>query len=580
MRLALAVLGFLTSSALAQAVKWQLPERGGAVYKRTLKAEAKVEPAGAESPDIWRGPDQPGTVLAGELDAGRQRRALAVWDLRELIAQLGLDLGSLRAGKSRLDITTANLFQPVRVDVVYGAPAENGQQTFEATIDLDAKAARVEGIPADRPQLKGRVVGSRTVDRTLGLVTRIEGTADLTLDVPERQDGNRKVPACRKIFRITDAWSEPLLLSAESPEFKTRVVNAIRTSMKFLHDRVKERLEQPFDAGPDPYHDIQPGELALMLLALRHAGLDLSDPVLKRGYEILRKRTIEGTYSLSVAILALEALYTPAGEWAELHSGRIKTPMARVLPPEDLAIMRDWAKSLLDNIDTSVDAAYLRRWFYGPAKDYDNSNTQYALLGLYGAQLCGIEISPQIWTAGANHWLQCSIASGQPDFPDLLFQKDVEKGTRTRTGSNKVQARGWGYRADTPTGSMTAAGISGLTLCNAGLRQQKKGTPKLLGEMDDAVRGGFLWLDREFSVRRNPGPPDSWAHWQHYYLYGLERACELNQVARLGGRDWYFEGAMQLLATQNQDGSWGGWHETAFGLLFLKKSALPAMTGR
>ena len=180
MRLALAVLGFLTSSALAQAVKWQLPERGGAVYKRTLKAEAKVEPAGAESPDIWRGPDQPGTVLAGELDAGRQRRALAVWDLRELIAQLGLDLGSLRAGKSRLDITTANLFQPVRVDVVYGAPAENGQQTFEATIDLDAKAARVEGIPADRPQLKGRVVGSRTVDRTLGLVTRIEGTADLT----------------------------------------------------------------------------------------------------------------------------------------------------------------------------------------------------------------------------------------------------------------------------------------------------------------------------------------------------------------------------------------------------------------
>jgi hypothetical protein len=580
MRAAIAILGFLTAPALAQAVKWQLPEHGGALYKRVLKVESKVEPAGAEGPEVWRGPDQPGTVLAGELDAGQKRRALAVWDLRELIAQLGLDLGPLRAGKSRLDINTANLFQPVRVDVVYGAVAENGQQTFEATIDFDGKAARILESPPDRPQLKGRVAGTRTVDRALGLVTRIEGTADLTFEAPARQDGDRKLPACSKLLHITDTWSEPLLMSAESPEFKARVVTAIRKSMDALHGEVEKQLERPFEAGADAYHDIQSGELALLLLALRHGGLDLSDPVMKHGYEILRKRVIEGTYSLAVAILALEAVYTPPGEWAEMHAGRIKTPMARVLPPEDLEIMRDWTRSLLDNIDTSVDAAYLRRWFYGPAKDFDNSNTQYALLGLYGAQLCGIEVSPQVWTAGANHWLQCSITSGQPEFVDLLFQKDVEKGTRTRSSGSKVQARGWGYRTDTPTGSMTAAGISGLTLCNAGLRQQKKGTAKLFGEMEEAVRGGFLWLDHEFSVRRNPGPPGSWASWQLYYLYGLERACELNQVARLGGRDWYFEGAMQLLATQREDGTWDGWHETAFGLLFLKKSALPAITGR
>ena len=31
-----------------------------------------------------------------------------------------------------------------------------------------------------------------------------------------------------------------------------------------------------------------------------------------------------------------------------------------------------------------------------------------------------------------------------------------------------------------------------------------------------------------------------WPNWQLYYLYGLERACELNQVALLGDRDWYF----------------------------------------
>jgi hypothetical protein len=71
-------------------------------------------------------------------------------------------------------------------------------------------------------------------------------------------------------------------------------------------------------------------------------------------------------------------------------------------------------------------------------------------------------------------------------------------------------------------------------------------------------------------------PPD----WHLYVLDGLERACELNHVALLGGRDWYVEGAMHLVATQRPDGAWGSCSDTAFGLLFLMKTALPAITGR
>jgi len=127
---------------------------------------------------------------------------------------------------------------------------------------------------------------------------------------------------------------------------------------------------------------------------------------------------------------------------------------------------------------------------------------------------------------------------------------------------------------------MTTAGITGLTVCSSALRLSKKGNPKLLAECDDAIRAGFVWFQQWLSVRHNPRPTHGDASWHLYYLYGLERACELNQIARIAGRDWYTEGAIQLIATQQQNGSWGDSVETAFALLFLKKTALPAITGR
>jgi hypothetical protein len=127
---------------------------------------------------------------------------------------------------------------------------------------------------------------------------------------------------------------------------------------------------------------------------------------------------------------------------------------------------------------------------------------------------------------------------------------------------------------------MTAAGVTGLTICAAALRGQKKGNVRLLQQVDDAARGGFLWLQHNLSVRRNPGPTSSWDSWYYYWLYGLERTCELNQVALLGERDWYFEGALQLLGQQRRDGSWAAGWDTCFALLFLKKAALPVITPR
>ena len=578
--LATAGLAMLVAAAplAAQELRWQLPPRGAALFTRTLDVQSTHEPAAAWIPGVWHGDPMLAAVFAGELDAAQQGSVDPVYDPRDLLANLALDLGTIRAGKTSVTVTPQDRFFPVQVAVVLGELGADGTQSIAATVEVDAKAARIAGTDPNRAKLRGTLQGQRTIDRQKGLVTALRGTAQFTVDYPAFTEGNEVRPVRKQQIKVGDAWTLDTVLGPDDAAFRSRVVEAIRASMAALRKDLTTRLEGSFDGGGDPYHNHQPGELALVLLALRRGGEDAHDPLLQKGYAVLRRLAIAGSYELGVAILAMEALYTPPNEWAELRAGRLKAPMPRTPSPEDLAVIKGWAAALLQNIDTTVDAAYLRRWHYGPSKGWDNSCTQYALLGLYAASLCGVEVSPQVWTAALNHWLQCAH-TGAPAPLRLTYQQDLGKPGRTRSTA-RVPAVGWSYNGGDTTGSMTTAGITGVSLCMSALRIQKKGNPKLLNEADAALRGGYLWLEQNFSVRRNPGPHGNWVNWQLYYLYGLERACELNQVALLDDRDWYFEGAVRLCHTQRADGTWGSAVDTAFGLLFLKKTALPAMTGR
>lgn len=561
----------------AQELRWQLPPRGAALYTRSLAVDETVEPKGAWCPPIWQGDPQVAAVLAGELAPDRQRRADPTYDMRELLADIALDLRQLRSGKARLEFAPNDRLHPLQAAVVFGDVAADGSQSFEATIEVDAKAARAAATNPNVARLRGTLRGKRVIDRGKGLVTCLSGTAELDVVFPAFVEGTENRPLRNKSIRITDEWKLDVVLAPDDAEFRGRVMKAIRASIDALRKELEKHVDEAFAPdGGDPYHQHAPGELALALLALRRSGEDANDPLLQKGYDRLRRLVIHGTYELAVAIMAMEALYTPPGEWAEMRAGRQKVPMARHPSPADLAIVQGWSKELLGNIDTTVDSAYVRRWHYGPSKDWDNSNTHYALLGLYAAALCGVEISPTVWTAAINHWLQCGNP-GPAGAARIAYQQDLAKGARTRGGFTKLASIGWGYHGANPTGSMTTAGIAGLTVCTSALRIQRKGNAKLLGEADAAVRSGFLWLEQNFTIRHNPR---SVGDWELYYLYGLERACELNQVALLGDRDWYFEGGLRLCYAQRPEGNWGNWVDTSFGLLFLKKAALPAVTGR
>lgn len=146
-------------------------------------------------------------------------------------------------------------------------------------------------------------------------------------------------------------------------------------------------------------------------------------------------------------------------------------------------------------------------------------------------------------------------------------------------------ARGFAYQepGEAPFGSMTSAGISGLLLAQAGMAAAGKVDRSLARDIDEAVQNAFAWLAAEFSVRCNPGFAERADHHVYYWLYGLERSCELAGVAWLQGRDWYYEGALQLLSHQQDNGSFRAEHAssllldtTCFAVLFLAKATPPA----
>ena len=153
------------------------------------------------------------------------------------------------------------------------------------------------------------------------------------------------------------------------------------------------------------------------------------------------------------------------------------------------------------------------------------------------------------------------------------------------TGVDSVAGFGYSTFEPGPWASMTAAGIACLTLARHELLAvgSRRMLPPRAAEVEQQIRGAWAWLDRHWGVDRNAEHPRR--DWLYYSLYSLERAGILGGVRLVGGKDWYFEGAVELLGLQAADGSWdegGGDHtaETCLALLFLKRATAPLTDGR
>lgn len=183
--------------------------------------------------------------------------------------------------------------------------------------------------------------------------------------------------------------------------------------------------------------------------------------------------------------------------------------------------------------------------------DGDNSNSQYAALGLRACYDMGILIPKEVLERAIAWW-----------------------------ETNQNSDGGWGYSpggaaSDSSWGSMTAGAIGALAIYKFYLTRDFKRV-----QADKSIQRGCKWIEENWAVDQNPKKgPD----WHFYYLYGLERAGMLVGTEFMGRYEWYPIGAEWLLKKQGGDGSWssgGGagsnvvW-DTCFAILFLRRATRP-----
>jgi len=460
-------------------------------------------------------------------------------------------------------------FGDVAIRGSWKSSGEEGAQQLQASFAAKPPG-RLAGEPKDRCERlaafcmgksSGTLQMSRTVDAEKGLVTRYRGAFDLVVD-----EGERKF----RRLRIVDEWQLVAVRENQDFDFRKRVAAAIKDGASWVRSAIADDASYLKDKRGE--RNYGSGRLALGLLAMLHGHVPADDEVLVDGFAALRKRRVDDTYSLAASLMAMAA-------WHRRTS----------LQERDRKVCARWLKKMMTCIDTRTDASELLRFNYEKGPRYDTSLQQYGLLGLRAAQDLGLPVPEHAFAAAAQHLLAVqAMAAGSLDLHltdhkqvrATLGSDDVPKSHRQR-----AKVRGFAYQGrDDPTfGSMTSAGVSGLLLAREGLVRQGGKHKALLKRIDRGVVDGFAWLARHFSVRINPGfaerADNHWAYW----LYCLERCCELNGVARVQGRDWYYEGGLQLLAARRKNGSFRSGHSstlqldsTCFAILFLAKASASA----
>jgi hypothetical protein len=362
---------------------------------------------------------------------------------------------------------------------------------------------------------------------------------------PRREDGRpmsfqRSLSALAVFTVVTIVRPFPAPVSAQQnagrPIDAAQVIDAIDRGVAYLKREQLPRGNWNEMAGYDG------GVTALCTLALLNAGVPVDDPTIVEALDYLRKLEPDKTYTVSLQTMALAA----------------------GTPRKDMLLIRRNVVWLERNQIKEGDKK--GAWSY-PGPGGDNSNSQFAILGLYDAQRVGAEVRRETWEMAAEYW----------------------RSTQNEDGS-------WGYVPDDiGTGSMTCAGIGGLAIATAAL---ESGDAAIEGgrveccrphATDDALDRAIEWLAQRFSVERNPRPAGGGQSVLFYYLYGLERAGRLTARRFIGEHDWYREGAEVLVREQDSlshywKGSWYAERDprisTAMALLFLAKGRRPIVMGK
>jgi hypothetical protein len=306
----------------------------------------------------------------------------------------------------------------------------------------------------------------------------------------------------------------------------------------------------------------------LILWTFTHGGVPENDPEFEKLLKTVLETPLEWTYNVSLQAMILEELdrvkyqgriaqcaqylidnQCANGQWAY---GEVDS-FAKDVPTGGKRAVASGARSKPEKAVPGtrtkpkvISTITVKQMKKGPARG-DNSNSQYAALGLRACHDAGVVMPVEVLQLAEQWW---------------------------RDG---IGGDGWGYlsKNDSGYGSMTAGAVGALTIY-----LHIQGKPWL---KDKEVATGMEWLASNFTVTQNPKTPEKGGQggWQYYYLYALERAGIFYGTETFGAHEWYPEGAKFLLDQQKDDGSWmtaGADHaiwDTCFAILFLRRATRP-----
>ena len=280
------------------------------------------------------------------------------------------------------------------------------------------------------------------------------------------------------------------------------VERAIGKAVKFLLS--KQRKDGSWGHYAEGKTMQTTGPTALVVYALLESGMNPQDKRLAKSLEWMAKLEAAMTYSLACR----------ASAWSAANR----------------STNGKYYKQLITDMRILVASSNYGNHTYQatghPIKGFDNSNSQFGLLGAWAARMDGREVPLQYWKSVMGHWER----EQQPD-------------------------GGWQYspkHLGGSCGTMTVGGVASLYVCIDNLYgSQFLSCGRPFGYKP--ILRGLDWIDKNFqatmaNVTRH-------AH-GYYYLYGIERVGLASGYKYFGTQDWYKIGAVKLIASQEANGSW------------------------
>jgi hypothetical protein len=371
----------------------------------------------------------------------------------------------------------------------------------------------------------------------------------------------------------------PLAAEAQKapPAIDQEAINkAVEKGAKWILEKINEEVPRYYNsyvrmAGANQKHHDPNTVDELALYALLHSGVDPKHPEVVKLLDSITTRTFERTYVTAIRAQAFHK-YDPVllkdhirnaaqflidnqsqqGYWG--YGKAIKLPTvsrAEVTPDPKMTYSGPRGSSSSDDDPfmksakpgwgrgntTSRPRIQLSRQGWGQATD--NSNSQYAILGLAACMAAGYAPPSDLLSLSERWWTVQQNADGGWNYRNHQPTQQTAPGTVNRPS-----------RVMKSYLSMTAGGVSSLCII---LRAKGATQP----ELDRRVQAGIQWLAKNLDFGGNNLSLGGSSH-RYYAIYSVERAGALANTDWFGDKAWFKEGADWLLANQRKDGSWGG----------------------